>query len=97
MTGDDDDRDVEFKLLYAAKEIDSRNLRHAHVGHDAAGFDLLQDTEKCLGRIETASLDTCRLEQEFERLPNGIIVIDYVDDRFRLHRRRLLLHLRPQA
>ena len=86
MAGDDDDRQAVLDFPQVAQQVDPGHFRHADIGDDATGLDAGQRRKERLGRFVASNLELCAAQEKFQRMANGVIVVDNMNHRFRRHR-----------
>ena len=91
MSGDDDDRHGAVELVQAPQQVDAADLRHPHVGDDAAGAARRPGGQEGSRAVVGLDLDPRAPQQEFERFPHRIVVVDHMHNGVRLRIADVLL------
>jgi hypothetical protein len=80
MRGDDHERDPAAGLAHARLQLRAREARQAQVRHDAAAPRGIERDEEALGVGERARRVPGEAEHQPERIADGRVVVDDVDD-----------------
>ena len=97
MTRDDNHRHRELELPQSPQQVDAADLRHAHVGNDAARLDLGRDLQKRGREVVGLHLDPGRAQQEGKRLADRLVIVDDVDDGSSDGIAEILLHVTARS
>src|SRR5690606_22731861 len=81
VTGDDNSRQARRAFLEAAQELDTCDLRHAHIGDEATALRGVKAVEESLRRSVQTHGKPRGAQHESERLAYGFVVIDDMDHR----------------
>ena len=65
--------------LQAFQKFDAVDAGHADVGDHAAKVDAGKRIEEMLGRLEQRDIEVRGAEQEIERIPHRLVVVDDID------------------
>src|SRR3990172_1085491 len=87
--GDADGGKAASLSLQRVKKLEPGHVGHAHVGNQAAALNARKAGKKGRCRIVEAHRKARRAQQEGERLPYGLVVIDDMNDAVIRHRKRL--------
>ena len=88
MAGDDDGGKAAGLRSQLLQQLDAGHVGHAHVGDQAAALDAREAGKKGGRRVVEAHGKARRAQQEGERLPHGLVVIDDMNDPVIRHRKR---------
>ena len=79
MAGHHQNREAAASRLHALQQFDAVNAGHPYVRHHATEAERGQVLEKRLRVLEQNHLEAGGIEQEVERIPHRLVVIDHID------------------
>ena len=71
--------------LQPFQKFDAVDAGHADVGDHASKVNAGERIEEMLGRFEQRDIEVCGAEQEVERIPHRLVIIDDIDLSSRRH------------
>jgi len=79
MSGHDHNREHVAARLQALQQLDAVDAGHADVGNDASKIDGRNRIEELVGGLEQRDMEVRGTEQEIQRIPHRLIVVDDID------------------
>jgi hypothetical protein len=86
MAGNHDHRQANAQALHPAQQLEPVDFWHPHVGDDASAFNVGGVLQKAHGRVVTPDRKLGGAQQECERFPHRLVVIDDMYNALRGHR-----------
>src|SRR5581483_1207896 len=74
MSGNDNHRDTGIHLAQSPQEVDAADVRHSHVGDDAASRENWNVLEKYLGRVVGTHFELGAAQQKFQRFARRVVI-----------------------